>query len=268
MSLAYNYCNGTTLSVFAKGRAFNFERDSVNFKQVLDAVRAGDEDEVARLADAGKAVMSHSGGRVEVRDGVVYYGGEEMHNVITERILDLVSMNLPFDGMASFLENLMENPSKSSVDQLYKFLENKFLPITEDGCFLAYKRVDDNWMDFHSRKFSNKVGNVLEVPRNSVDDNPNNHCSYGFHAGAIEYVENFNSGGHVIVVKINPKDVVSVPTDCNCQKLRTCRYEVVDEYKGNLERPLYTANVNSVCPVESDMDEDDEDDYGYNPSGW
>lgn len=36
-----------------------------------------------------------------------------------------------------------------------------------------------------------------------------------------------------MVVKIDPKDVVSVPSDCSFQKLRACRYIVVaeNEYK-------------------------------------
>ena len=40
--------------------------------------------------------------------------------------------------------------------------------------------------------------------------------------------------GKVVIVKVNPKDVVSVPHDCNCQKLRTCAYTVVAEHIGTL----------------------------------
>ena len=34
----------------------------------------------------------------------------------------------------------------------------------------------------------------------------------------------------MVVVKVNPKDVVSVPDDCSCQKCRVASYTVVSEY--------------------------------------
>ena len=38
-------------------------------------------------------------------------------------------------------------------------------------------------------------------------------------------------------VEINPRDVVSVPLDCGCQKLRTCKYVVIGLHE-TVERPL------------------------------
>ena len=42
-----------------------------------------------------------------------------------------------------------------------------------------------------------------------------------------------------MVVEINPADVVSVPNDCDCQKLRTSKYKVVAHFERKLEEPLY-----------------------------
>ena len=44
-----------------------------------------------------------------------------------------------------------------------------------------------------------------------------------------------SSGDRVVIVKVNPKDVVSVPTDCECQKVRTCEYQVIADYEGPLQ---------------------------------
>ena len=41
-----------------------------------------------------------------------------------------------------------------------------------------------------------------------------------------------------MVVEINPADVVSVPNDCDCQKLRTCKYKVAALFERKLEEPL------------------------------
>jgi hypothetical protein len=43
-----------------------------------------------------------------------------------------------------------------------------------------------------------------------------------------------------MIVKINPADVVAIPTDYNNQKGRCCRYEVVDEYVANDGKDVLT----------------------------
>ena len=48
----------------------------------------------------------------------------------------------------------------------------------------------------------------------------------------------------MVILKINPRDVVSIPTDYNNTKGRTCRYEVVGEVGVNPEDAVeFTAPV-------------------------
>ncbi len=54
-------------------------------------------------------------------------------------------------------------------------------------------------------------------------------CS--LHFAAYDYAKNSYRGAHIVVVKINPADVVSIPNDYNNQKGRCCRYEVIGERK-------------------------------------
>jgi hypothetical protein len=58
----------------------------------------------------------------------------------------------------------------------------------------------------------------------------------------------------MVLVEIDPADVVSIPTDCEFQKLRTCRYKVVAEY----ERPLNEHVYESRFSTENDDDVDEE----------
>jgi len=93
------------------------------------------------------------------------------------------------------------------------------LPVTDNGNFLAYKAVRADYTDKHTGKFLNTIDSVLEMPRNKVDDNKENGCSYGFHAGSVDYAKDFmDRDGHLMLVEINPADVVSIPTDCQFQK--------------------------------------------------
>ena len=82
----------------------------------------------------------------------------------------------------------------------------------------------------------------------------------------MNYVASYGSlenGDRIVIVKINPRDVVSVPSDCNCEKLRTCQYEVVGEYQGELLKPLYSANFN-----DDEYQGYDDEDYQIDDEYW
>ena len=73
------------------------------------------------------------------------------------------------------------------------------------------------------------------MPRFKVDDNCDEGCSQGLHVGSITYVKSYGSpGDKVIICKIDPADVVSIPLDSDHQKMRCCKYEVVAEYAEDL----------------------------------
>jgi hypothetical protein len=155
------------------------------------------------------------------------------------------------------------NPSKRAVDELYTFLEHRALPVTDNGNFLAYKAVRADYTDKYSGKFLNTIDSVLEMPRNKVDDNKENGCSYGFHAGSVDYAKDFmDRDGHLMLVEINPADVVSIPTDCQFQKLRTCKYKVVGEYEIDLNDPVYASRFQTDQDDDVDVWNDEDDDDG------
>jgi len=266
MSVPFMWVDGN-LTVILKNKAHQVIPDHTNYKLILEALPTATEDELLELVDIEKAVASFSDGQVSIVNGKVMFEGEEVHGSISKRIIEFMSKGLPFQPLVKFLENLMENPSMQSQQELYDFLEHENLPITEDGCFLAYKAVNSNFKDKWKGTFDNSVGQVCEMRRAKVDDNRKAGCSAGLHAGALNYVANYGSvdaGDNIVIVKINPEDVVSVPSDCNCEKLRTCKYEVVGLYQGELPKPLYKAEFEADSYVDEDeystvYDEYDED---------
>jgi hypothetical protein len=266
MSVPFMWVDGN-LTVILKNKAHQVIPDHTNYKLILEALPTATEDELLELVDIEKAVATFSDGQVSIVNGKVMFEGEEVHGSISKRIIEFMSKGLPFEPLVKFLENLMENPSMQSQQELYDFLEHENLPITEDGCFLAYKAVNSDFKDKWKGTFNNKVGQVCEMRRAKVDDNRKVGCSQGLHAGALNYVANYgnvDAGDNIVIVKINPEDVVSVPSDCNCEKLRTCKYEVVGLYQGELPKPLYKAEFEADSYVDEDeystvYDEYDED---------
>ena len=266
------------LTLVLNNRTYQVLPDHINYKMILEALPTATADELLNIVDVEKAVATFSDGLVEIKNGQVTYEGEIVHGSISKRILEFMSKGLPFQPLVNFLNNLMENPSMQSQKELYDFLEHEHLPITEDGHFLAYKAVRNDFMDKYRGVFDNSVGKICKMQRAKVDDDRARGCSDGLHAGALNYVAGYGSvesGDRIVIVKINPRDVVSVPSDCNCEKLRTCQYEVVGEYQGELLKPLYSANFSEdeYADYEDDenydldseywdqFDDEDEDDY-------
>lgn len=264
MSVPFMWVDGN-LTLVLNNRSYQVLPDHINYKMILEALPTATADELLEIVDVQKAVATFSDGLVEIKNGKVLYESEEVHGSISKRILEFMSKGLPFYPLVNFLHNLMENPSMQSQKELYDFLEHEHLPITEDGCFLAYKAVRSDYKDKYRGVFDNSVGNVCKMTRSKVDDDRGRGCSNGFHAGALNYVAGYGSlenGDKIVIVKINPRDVVSVPSDCNCEKLRTCEYLVVGEYQGELLKPLYSANFSEdEYAGYEDEDYDIRDDY-------
>lgn len=233
------------------GKPVTVAKSDKYFAEVVDALkRKATGEEILDILEAEKRKMEQAvevAPGIEMKGGQLYYNGETIAGVLGERMLQMVDEGFDLTPMVAFLTNLMENPAKRVVDHLYAFLDHGKNPITEDGCFLAYKAVREDFKDIHSGNFDNSVGQVLSMPRNRVDEDPNNTCSYGFHVCSFDYLPHFaNANGHVMVCKVNPADVVAIPRDYNNTKMRVCKYEVISEYEdyyGKKEDTLANTSV-------------------------
>ena len=256
-TLTWILTNDGGLSIIANGKHRTVARTHENFAQIKDAVKAKDPVLVLSLIDVQKKVQEYINQattqkdedfKVEVLNGMICVNGRPVDNEISRRARVLMDNGLPFDGMVNFLRNLLQNPSYNSQKQLFQFLMHHNLPITDDGYFLAYKGVRENWTDNYSGTYDNRPGRINKMARCAVDDNFHNACSHGFHAGTIEHARSFGGNGHMILVKINPRDVVSVPSS-DSTKLRCCEYEVLSGYDTDVLEPLpapsYTAPSNT-----------------------
>ncbi len=268
---SYVFSGTKLVFVTADGKQYTVEKSNPRFPHVAKAIteNRSDDDIVAALGNFGSVkdyVAKHS--NVEYKSGVVYVNGKALHNTVASRVALFAQNGLPIEPLLKFIGNLEDNPSYNSREELYQFLEQMDIVLTEDGCFLAYKSVRSDYYDKYSGTILNTVGSVVEMNRSQIDDNCNNHCSKGLHVGGLKYSGKggwYNSpSDRVMIVKVNPRDAVSVPSDHSYQKLRVCKYEVVCESDQKLEHPLYKACGDSYeyepVPYE-DADFDGFDEY-------
>ncbi len=204
---------------------------------------------------------------IENGEGFVYLTEHNLtvplHDVITSRIITMVEQDFDPQPLLNFIGNLYANPSKTAVEELFLFLNACNLPITEDGHFIAYKIVRNDYKDKHSGTFDNSIGQIYSMPRNAVDDDRNKTCSAGLHFCSKGYISSFGTfGDKCMLVKINPADVVSIPSDYNNAKGRTWKYEVVGELPYGWLNTLPYNDYTDKAVVGDDGQEID-DDEGY-----
>lgn len=197
-----------------------------------------------------------------------------------------------WSGLANFIKRLYSNTASYVREQLFTWLEATFqddgthgFSILPDGRFVGYKGcgVDENGVAIsnrvgfaivdgveHNGHIPNAVGSVVEMPRGMVQDDPAVGCSRGLHVGTWGYASGF-AEGRILTVAVAPEDVVSIPVDCDAQKLRCCRYEVLEI----VDAPMTAIAYNDYDDLEDDdgwgiededydyVDEDDLEDDDY-----
>jgi hypothetical protein len=242
--MAYPFIiQGSNVTIVIDGKPHTVAKTHVSYQKVVDAIKAGDWDTVKQVIDPVKVVLNYGRGNISVRGHQLYWKGEPFAGVLATRMIAMLEEGFSIEPMVMFMENLMHNPSKRSVDELYGFLERNNLPLTPDGHFLAYKKVRNDFKDIHSGTMDNSPGTIVEMERNRVDDDKDRTCSTGLHFCGLSYLDCFGgSDSRTVIVKINPADVVSIPSDYNGAKGRACRYEVIGEM-GVKAEDAFTAPV-------------------------
>lgn len=240
---------GSNVTVVVDNKPHTIAKTHITYQKVVDAIKAGDWDLVRNIIDPKKVVINYGKGNVSIQGDKLYWKNEEMHGAIVTRMVSMLQEGFSIEPLVMFMENMMQNPSFRAVNELYGFLEKNNLPITPDGHFLAYKKVRENYHDCYTGKMDNSIGKVVEMERNKVDDKSENTCSSGLHFCSESYLSHFG-GDRTVIVKINPRDVVSIPVDYNNAKGRACRYEVIGEVdvnpndKAEFDKPVQS-NANS-----------------------
>lgn len=234
-----------SLTVLVDGVPYVVTSDQPQYQPLIDAIQAGNIPRITELANMQTEITKLLGafGNVSVYGGHVTYKGETIHSYLVAKIIEAAAINGDITPMATFLDNVMLNPDARAREGLYDWCEIGKLPITPDGCIIAYKIVGENYMDIHSGRFDNHVGQKPSQARGECDPNPDQTCSRGLHFCSAEYLPhygNFGSGSRVMLVKIHPSNVVAFPRDYNLAKGRACEYEVIEEIAAGTAAQFFT----------------------------
>lgn len=245
-------------TVTLNGQPHLFDPSHPHYTSLIQCVHAGDADELVNLLNTGLQVENWSHGDFEFAEGILLFEGEQVAKDPTNRIVECMQQGFPHEFMLNYLTNLYDNVSERAVQESYKWSSHKGLPITEDGMLVGYKGVrtytgetiqgkngeikEGDLVDIYTgNSFRNNVGDTASMKRRQVCDDHTQGCDSGLHVGTYDYACNWaGNTGVVVLVKFNPKDIVSVPSDCNCEKMRVSSYEVISVAREQLEEAVYS----------------------------
>ena len=209
---------------------------------------------------------------LSIQNGRIFFGDNRLEETLANHMMSLLDEeNVPKDekmwrSYVKFLDNLHQNADEDIRKQLFRWMEyeNKAgngFGITEDGCLVGYKGCGGTVLEPMSKftgfaivdgkeyngHIPNRVGSVVQMPRSAVQNDPSVGCSVGLHVGTRDYAVQW--APVLLLVKVNPRDVVSVPYECDSQKMRVCEYTVLKVTDASEEHQMYHG---------SDIDYDDD----------
>lgn len=256
----------TSIVAFIAGESLSIAAGTEKYKLALNALDKNDEDAfLIAFTKTEKEVFSESvSDEGFIVDGdKITVDGLEVFGPLKEKLQRMVKEGHNIDHLKEFVRNLHKNPSRSSVAEAYDFLAYAELPITDKGTFLAYKGIQDDYYSCtagtitlkkgkqENKKVFNGIGEEIECDRIHVDDDRRNSCSNGLHVGSFKYANDF--GAKTVLVEVNPKDIVSVPTDCSCQKMRVSAYKVIEDCSGEINDAVVSSGSSQAVETERSL---------------
>lgn len=214
-----------------------------NFDKIKECLETEDYQTALELIDVPAYIEHMTEGNVTYKMGSLYWKDEKVTLGLADKIIGLIQAAKDKDGDAGdapklmrFLDKLYENPSNRVYEQCFHFLDNHGFKFDDDGDILAYKRVGTDLYDLWTGTMKYEIGSFVKMNRRDVSDDPSNACASGIHFCTLDYVNSYQSGsGAVILMKIDPRDVVSVP-ESEASKGRCCKVKVLKIFRDDGEK--------------------------------
>lgn len=266
-------------------------------ERAFDAIAAM-HDVSRRIATELQKLDSDTRGSFAVARAGVLYEGQLLPSTISSHILRIINDDSgasSFDrwsSFAKFVEKLYSNVNEHVREQLFDWLVSigrvsGGFTLTKDGNIIGYKGVgrnadgvpvslhaghafvisyDDSGeevvKEYKHDQIPNAVGTQVMMPRTEVQNDPSVGCSYGLHVSNIEYARSYASA-YMLLVEVDPRDFVSVPTECDAQKARVSRYKVLSIVDEQVTSTYYSTDEDEYDEDEDDYADDYDDGYGW-----
>jgi transcriptional regulator with PAS, ATPase and Fis domain len=241
----FYFSDDNTVTVyFSNGDIAIWKKDTGAYDSVLEMCKNKEWIKIETMFRINKMIMTNNttidkNNNIVVNNTVI----EEDTNSLTRLIATLKKkgvVDTDIEKVKPFLMNCIQNEYIDAIHELYEYCKAMDFEITEDGCFLAYKNVNEDYTSVYDNKTKHTIGKITTV--DTFDTSRTNTCSMGLHFCSKSYLSSYG-GAKTIIVKINPKDVVAIPIDYNNTKGRCKQYVMVGEISKNADFSTTDLNV-------------------------
>lgn len=211
----------------------NFDKIHKLVEKNLNNINDRIFEEVRLLSDIKYYLTCWSGGLITLdENGILYFKDIKIPSSLTNKLIQLAENG--DEGLSAwfnFVTKLAETSHEDTYNRLHEFLKHNNITINAQGNVLAWKVVTSDYKDCYTRTLDNSVGNIVSMPRVAVEHNVDKTCSTGLHACSFSYVQHFGGSDSILVlVEIDIRNIISVPTDYNGAKVRCCEYKVIHSF--------------------------------------
>jgi hypothetical protein len=261
--------NGATL--FINMKPYTVGSDHPRYDDIINAARSGEWHTISPMVDIintiKESIVKTDNPHLTIKNNSIIYKHITFPDDLSQYVINMIRDKFDLTPMINFMENLLKNPDHRVFQQLFGFMSYGKNPITPDGKFLAYKKVRSDYTSVHDGLTKHVIGEFVSMDRDACNSNPEQTCSTGLHFCSQEYLSNF-SGENVLVLEIDPADVVSIPVDYNNTKGRACKYKVVGELDQNDKVKVLKTDTLKTATVETKYEKSDAADIALYLEGY
>ena len=227
-----------TITIVVDRQVHTVQRSAANADALIAELAKGesaDLEAIKAMASVKNYIVYLSQGRISLTDAGIQFMGELVNSYMTERIMRHHAEGVDVAPMLAFMDRVMNHPILGIQQDIYKWCEKGDMPFTAEGHIIAYKKVREDYRSYHSSPdgthLHHPIGGFVEMERSAVDPRRNNTCSTGLHFCSYDYLNAYQGAntGRILILSIDPQDVIAIPTDYNQTKGRACRYRIIGE---------------------------------------
>ncbi|MCV7286145.1 hypothetical protein H7J87_12480 [Mycolicibacterium wolinskyi] len=251
--------------------------DFATVRDLVDRFRTG----VKQAAVEAVAVVDGDTDQTEAEPYRITHG-DPVEEVMLAAAIRLTNSDADLAPLGAFLRRLERNPSQASRSQLFGWLKAGGFTLTTEGLIVGYKSVRGDGRSAHAGRepvtvqsqdgsietvfgrVPYPVGATVWMPRDLVNEDRDSGCSVGLHVGTFGYAEDFSE--QMLVVLVDPADVVSVPTDSRAQKMRVCRLYVAARHDGEQISETVIDHIRTVPDFEASGDYSSRPENAHRPA--
>lgn len=259
-----------TITLVVNQQVYTVQRSAANATPLIEELAKGDDADlevILSMATIRNFIVYATQGRISLTDEGIAFMGTMITSYMTERIIRHHKEGVDVAPMLAFMDRVMSHPVEGIQTDIYKWCEVGDMPFTEEGNIIAYKKVRMDYKSYHASPdgthLDHPIGGYVDMERSAVDPRRDNTCSTGLHFCSFDYLNRYQgeNTGRILILSIDPQDVIAIPTDYNQTKGRACRYKIMGElpledaqkfFSGKLvvsKFQTYTADEKPVKPA-------------------